>query len=50
MLYVNNIRAYYNIIRWLTDNEVEPEEEATSEETDLVAMIEGDEEPAVSED
>ena len=50
VLYVNNIRAYYNIIRWLTDNEVEPEEEATSEETDLVAMIEGDEEPAVSED
>ncbi|MDG2377202.1 MAG: membrane-bound lytic murein transglycosylase MltF, partial [Woeseiaceae bacterium] len=25
VLYVNNIRAYYNIIKWLTENEITPE-------------------------
>jgi hypothetical protein len=28
---VNNIRNYYNIIKWLTENEVIPEEEPTEE-------------------
>ena len=32
VLYVNNIRSYYNIIRWLTENEAPPEVEP--EETD----------------
>ena len=27
VLYVNNIRSYYNILKWLTENEVGPEEE-----------------------
>ncbi len=27
VLYVNNIRSYYNILKWLTENEVLPEEE-----------------------
>jgi membrane-bound lytic murein transglycosylase F len=39
VLYVNNIRAYYNIIRWLTDNEEAPDEEPFEDEVpDLVAM------------
>jgi membrane-bound lytic murein transglycosylase F len=45
VLYVNNIRAYYNIISWLTDNEApldgeEADEEA--EEPDLIAMVTAD--------
>ncbi len=28
VLYVNNIRAYYNILVWLTENETPPDEEA----------------------
>ena len=28
VLYVNNIRAYYNILVWLTENETPPEEES----------------------
>jgi membrane-bound lytic murein transglycosylase F len=39
VLYVNNIRAYYNIIRWLTDNEEQPEEEEAESESDLVAAL-----------
>ena len=31
VLYVNNIRMYYNIIRWLTDNEAAPESEEEAE-------------------
>ena len=27
MLYVNNIRSYYNILKWLTANEEPPEGE-----------------------
>ena len=27
VLYVNNIRSYYNILKWLTENEVLPEEQ-----------------------
>ncbi len=39
VLYVNNIRAYYNIIRWLTENEEAPEEEPVEDEApDLIAM------------
>jgi membrane-bound lytic murein transglycosylase F len=40
VLYVNNIRAYFNIIRWLTDNEEVPEVEETEEaagDEDLIA-------------
>ena len=32
VLYVNNIRSYYNIIRWLTENEEVPEEEPVEPE------------------
>jgi membrane-bound lytic murein transglycosylase F len=39
VLYVNNVRAYYNIIGWLTDNEEPPEEEVAEDEPDLIAMI-----------
>jgi membrane-bound lytic murein transglycosylase F len=39
VLYVNNIRAYYNIIRWLTENEETPEQEPIEDEVpDLIAM------------
>jgi membrane-bound lytic murein transglycosylase F len=35
VLYVNNIRAYYNILKWLTEQEETPEEEiATGEEAE----------------
>lgn len=35
VLYVNNIRSYYNIIRWLTENEPAPDsEDETDEETE----------------
>ena len=42
VLYVNNIRAYYNIVRWLTDNEEIPEPEETDgedDEDDLIAAV-----------
>ncbi len=42
VLYVNNIRSYYNIIRWLTENEVVPDsEEETEEEAEpeLIASV-----------
>jgi len=31
VLYVNNIRVYYNILKWLTANEESPEGEIPSE-------------------
>jgi len=40
VLYVNNIRAYFNIIRWLTDNEEVPEveeTEVTAGDEDMIA-------------
>ncbi len=40
VLYVNNIRNYYNIIRWLTENEAppeEPEEETGGEEIEIAS-------------
>ena len=40
VLYVNNIRAYYNVIRWLTKNEDQPEEdpaEDSGDDDDLIA-------------
>jgi len=33
VLYVNNIRSYYNILRWITENEEAPEEPTDEEET-----------------
>jgi hypothetical protein len=38
---VNNVRSYYNIIRWLTENEVDPESEEETEETEpeLIAAV-----------
>ena len=35
VLYVNNIRSYYNIIRWLTENEVVPDSEEETEEEEV---------------
>jgi membrane-bound lytic murein transglycosylase F len=40
VLYVNNIRSYYNIVRWITENEEEPEppaEEEASEEIEIAS-------------
>lgn len=34
VLYVNNIRSYYNIMRWLTENEEPPEEDSDEAETE----------------
>lgn len=34
VLYVNNIRSYYNIMRWLTENEAPPVEGSDEEETE----------------
>jgi hypothetical protein len=42
VLYVNNIRSYYNIIRWLTENEVVPDSEEETEaeaEPELIASL-----------
>lgn len=42
VLYVNNIRAYYNIISWLTENEVSPEDESEAETDnapELIALV-----------
>ncbi len=42
VLYVNNIRNYYNIIKWLTENETDPVEEEQTEqeaEPELVALL-----------
>jgi len=39
VLYVNNIRAYYNIIGWLTENEELPEDEAGDESADTPELI-----------
>ena len=39
VLYVNNIRNYYNIIKWLTENEVVPEEESLEESIDAPDLI-----------
>jgi hypothetical protein len=36
VLYVNNIRSYYNIIRWLTGNEPQPEDMDPAEEAEDV--------------
>jgi membrane-bound lytic murein transglycosylase F len=44
VLYVNNIRNYYNIIKWLTENEADPEEEEQTEEEaepELIAFLAG---------
>ena len=39
VLYVNNIRSYYNIIKWLTENEVVPEEALPEESIDAPDLI-----------
>jgi len=36
VLYVNNIRAYYNIIKWLTENE---EQEEVTEEDEITVFV-----------
>ena len=41
VLYVNNIRAYYNIISWLTDNEELPAEEP-ADESEMIALLSDD--------
>jgi len=43
VLYVNNIRAYYNIIKWLTDNEDQSDE--MNEESGIVAQMTPDSRP-----
>jgi membrane-bound lytic murein transglycosylase F len=35
VLYVNNIRRYYNIMRWLTDHDQTIEEETAGEQEDF---------------
>ena len=47
VLYVNNIRAYYNIISWLTENET-PAEEAEGE-AEMIAQEMPDPEPAATD-
>ncbi len=41
VLYVNNIRAYYNIVKWLTENADSPEPDDTEDEkkNDLIAAL-----------
>jgi len=41
VLYVNNIRAYYNIIGWLTENEEQPDDESeeADDAPDLIALV-----------
>ena len=39
VLYVNNIRNYYNIIKWLTENELDPEAEEETEEEPVPELI-----------
>ena len=50
VLYVNNIHSYYNIIRWLTENE-EPVPESADDDIEVAATDSvpptGEEEPAV---
>jgi membrane-bound lytic murein transglycosylase F len=44
VLYVNNIRNYYNIIKWLTENEAAPQEEEEPQEEaepELIAFLAG---------
>jgi hypothetical protein len=41
---VNNIRNYYNIIKWLTENEAAPQEEEEPQEEaepELIAFLAG---------
>lgn len=39
VLYVNNIRAYYNIISWLTENEEQPNDDSGEESADAPELI-----------
>jgi membrane-bound lytic murein transglycosylase F len=43
VLYVNNIRSYYNILKWLTANEKPPEVEVPSEGVEPLILPESDE-------
>ena len=44
VLYVNNIRAYFNIISWLAENEDLPgDEESAGDDDDLIAMTAAEE-------
>jgi membrane-bound lytic murein transglycosylase F len=40
VLYVNNIRSYYNVLRWITDNEQPREGEAEEPASDASSLIE----------
>ncbi|MCP4299749.1 MAG: membrane-bound lytic murein transglycosylase MltF [Gammaproteobacteria bacterium] len=42
VLYVNNIRSYYNILKWLTANEEPPEVEAPVEDAEPLMLPETD--------
>ena len=42
MLYVNNIRAYYNILKWLTANEEIPESDELDEQLELFDLPQSD--------
>ena len=46
VLYVNNIRAYYNIIKWLTENEAQ--EEVTEEDEIVVFVTDANDTPNTS--
>lgn len=48
VLYVNNVRAYYNIIKWLTENEDPADEPSTLAEDP--ALIASDGNPALEEE
>ena len=50
VLYVNNIRAYYNIIKWLTENEEQEEvtEEVTEEDEIVVFVTDANDTPNTS--
>jgi membrane-bound lytic murein transglycosylase F len=39
VLYVNNIRSYYNIIIWLTENEIDPEADDAAQEESAPKLI-----------
>ncbi|MDZ7643249.1 MAG: hypothetical protein U5K76_02825 [Woeseiaceae bacterium] len=49
VLYVDNIRRYYNIIRWLTESEHAPEDDTAGDDTIEVASNDGESAPGSEE-